>query len=103
MKIVVSEGYGGFHVSEDFCKYYNIPYETDEIVWRSCMSKEGITRKDPRLIEYIEKYGSQKASGRYNNLVVKNIPDGTAYRICEYDGSEYIEYRDEIEWETAEG
>lgn len=99
MKIIISEGYGGFHVSEDFCKYYNIPYER---VCDSCRPEEDITRKDPRLIEYIEKYGGQKASGRYNNLVVKTIPNGTAYRICEYDGSEYIEYRDEIEWEIAE-
>lgn len=54
------------------------------------------------MIEYIEKFGTEKASGRYAHLVVIDIPKGTAYRIEEYDGFEYIECRDEIEWEIAE-
>lgn len=99
MKIVINEAYGLFEMSEDFYKHYNIP----------CIYKYGIrcptekiTRKDKRLIEYIEQYGSQKASGGFSRLKLVDIPNGTAYRICEYDGAEYIEYRDKLKWEIAE-
>lgn len=99
MKIVINKAYGGWHVSKDFCQHYNIPYKEQ---YGFCYPEENITKKDQRLIEYIKKFGSKKASGQFSNLVVVNIPKGKAYRIEEYDGYEYIEYRDEIEWEIAE-
>ena len=97
MKIVINESYGGFRVSENFCKYYNIPYDK-----RNLAPKEPITRKDKRLIRYIETYGSDAASSSFSRLVVREIPNGKAYRISEYDGYEDIEYRDDIDWEIAE-
>ena len=100
MKIVINAAHGGFHVSEDFLKHYNIPYEMND--FNIPVPKETITRTDKRLIEYIKTHGSKAASSRLSNLVVKKIPAGTAYRISEYDGYEYIEYRDEIEWQIAE-
>lgn len=99
MKVVINKAYGGWHVSTDFCRHYNIPYSEKYGV--NC-PKVKITRKDERLIEYIEKFGSEKASGKFSHLEVVDIPNGTAYRICNYDGAEYIEYRDEIIWEIAE-
>jgi hypothetical protein len=101
MKIVISKSYGGFWVSEAFLKHYKIPYKLDEL-FKQPRPKENITRTDRRLIKYIETYGSEAASGKFSNLVVKTIPAGTAYRICNYDSYEYIEYRDEIKWEIAE-
>lgn len=98
MKIVINNDYGGWSVSESFLQYYDIPYTKE---WGRCFPKENISNKDPRLIEYIEKFGTKMASGKFAHLTIVDIPDGTAYRICEYDGSEYIEYRDEIEWEIA--
>ena len=97
MKIVINQAYGGWRVSKGFCEYHNIPYK---INMEMCFA-EGVSNKDKRLIAYIETFGSQAASDKYANLVVVDIPDGTAYRICDYDGYEYIEYRDEIEWEIA--
>lgn len=99
MKIVVNRNYGTFEMSEDFYEHYNIPY-TYKYGIRCPI--ENISRKDKRLIEYIEQYGSQKASGGFSHLKVVDIPNGTAYRICDYDGAEYIEYRDKIKWEIAE-
>lgn len=98
MKIVINKCYGGFGVSKDFCKDYNIPVKEGGYSFRP---KEEISRTDPRLIEYIEKYGSEKASGWCASLCVEEIPKGTAYRIREYDGYESIEYCDEVDWEIA--
>ena len=53
MKIVINESYGCFHVSEQFCKHYNIPYDVDGI-FGVVTPKESITRTDKRLIEYIK-------------------------------------------------
>lgn len=100
VKIVINESYGGFHVSENFCKYYNIPYEDGNFDF--VIPKEPITRKDKRLIRYIETYGSDAASSIFSRLVVREITNGKAYRISEYDGYEDIEYRDDIDWEIAE-
>ena len=58
-------------------------------------------RADPVLIQVIEELGSEKASGRCANLVIEDIPSGTAYRITEYDGYESLETREDIEWRIA--
>ena len=102
MKIVINACFGGFSVSENFLKEYNIPYEKSK--WGSIYPKEGEDidyRTDPRLIEYIEKHGSEMASGSSSYLVVEEIPKGTAFMIDEYDGNESIMYRDEMSWMIA--
>lgn len=102
MKIVINACYGGFEVSEEFYKEYNIPYEKRD--WGTTYTTLPWTencRTDSRLIEFIEKYGSEKASGGCANLVVEEIPKGTLYRIDEYDGYESVEIRDETDWEIA--
>ena len=100
MKIVINECFGGFEVSENFFKAYNIPYEKSK--WGSIYPTTEINyRTDPRLIEYIEKYGSEMASGSCAYLVVEEIPKGTAYIIDEYDGNESIVIRDEVQWNIA--
>ena len=101
MKIVINESYGGFRVSEQFCKHYNIPYDVDSISG-VVTPKESITRTDKRLIEYIKKYGSNAASSSFSRLVVREVTNGEAYRISVYDGYEDIEYIDDIDWEIAE-
>ena len=100
MKIVINACFGGFSVSENFFKEYNIPYEKSR--WGSVYPKTEIDyRTDPRLIEYIEKYGSEKASGSCAHLIVQEVPKGTAFMIDEYDGNESIMYRDEMPWMIA--
>lgn len=92
MKVVINKCYGGFSVSENFLKHYNIPLN----------QLYSISRYDERLIEYIEVYGCVAASGKFAHLVVEDIPSGSYYRINEYDGYESIQYREEIEWLIAE-
>lgn len=46
-------------------------------------------REDPILIEVVEELG-EKASGRFGNLKVVEIPDDLEYVIDEYDGIETL-------------
>lgn len=46
-------------------------------------------REDPVLIEVVEELG-EKASGRFGNLKVVEIPDDLDYVIDEYDGIETL-------------
>ena len=39
--------------------------------------------------------------GGFNQITIEWIPKGTAFRICQYDGNEYVEFRDEIPWNIA--
>ncbi len=92
MKIVINNCYGGFGVSDKFLEHYGIARNM------GC----DIDRQDERLIEYIETYGSKAASDSFAHLVIEEVPSGTYYRICEYDGLEWIECRDEINWLVAD-
>jgi hypothetical protein len=55
--------------------------------------------------ENIEVYCAEKYPGAYlggsDGLYVAWLPQGTAFRIHEYDGSETVEIRDEVKWEIA--
>jgi hypothetical protein len=57
-------------------------------------------RADPALVQVIEELG-KKANGSGAELMIRDIPEGTRYRIHEYDGSERIITFDEQDWLTA--
>ena len=76
---------------------------TEKIDSEHCVYYRGDNiRNDLDLIAMIEEFGSEKCSGRYAELEIEDVPSGTYYRIGEYDGIEYIEYRDDIDWLVAE-
>lgn len=56
-----------------------------------CLYLDDTYRKDLILIEVVEELGD-KASGRFGNLKVAEIPDNSFYKIAEYDGIETIYY-----------
>ena len=65
-------------------------------------SDDDIKRNDPALIQVVEELG-EKASGRCSKLVIKEVENGRYFKINEYDGMEYIEYRDiDDNWMLAE-
>lgn len=104
MKIVINDSYGGFTISEDALKYMGVPYRNDwgyivPIAYQWLGSLE--CRTNEKLIEFIEKFGSESAGGSFSNLVIKEVPKGTLFRIQEYDGSEWVETADEIDWWKA--
>jgi hypothetical protein len=53
----------------------------------------------------IEKYCGEQYPNAYlgglDGLYVAWLPEGTAFRIHEYDGSESVEIRDAVRWEIA--
>lgn len=84
MKIVINDCYGGFGLSEEAEELY---------VQKKNISgplRGDILRNDSVLVEVVETLGD-KASGKYSELTVVEIPDDvTDWRIEEYDGWEHI-------------
>lgn len=99
MKLVINTGYSDFEISKRFYDYYNIPCVIFGGICRATEPWTDDFRKDPRLIEYIEKFGSKAASGNYSNLEVVEIPKGTKYFI---DNREGIVTEDDIAWKVAD-
>ena len=68
---------------------------------------------DPTLIELVENQKIQEAvdyceskwegeySGGVQDLRVVWVPEGTKFQIVEYDGSESIEFLEDVNWITA--
>ena len=69
---------------------------------------------DPAVVEMVEKgmykeieeycesvYGEQRSFYGAEDLKIEWIPIGCEFRIDEYDGSEYIEYKDQLDWQVA--
>ena len=69
---------------------------------------------DPTLVDMVEREVSGEAIEAYvtakhpdtycggaDDLTIQWLPVGTAFRIHEYDGSESVEIRDDIEWNIA--
>lgn len=56
-----------------------------------------VVRHDPVLVRVVEELG-ERAFGPYSALRIVELPDGTEYRIDEYDGLESVETRDSYVW-----
>lgn len=67
---------------------------------RCTLSDNGFLRDDPYLVRVVEELG-EAANGRCAKLEIRDIPDGSKYRIDEYDGNERVMLQDEYEWSVA--
>ena len=68
---------------------------------------------DPAIVDFVEKEQSEELQvyvtlkypgiydGGMDGLQVQWIPEGVFFRVNEYDGSESIEIRDEVNWLQA--
>jgi hypothetical protein len=107
-KLVINTNYGGFGLSEVAIKraqeISNDPNWGGVRFTGNRLYDEHITlavpRTDPILVQVVEELGRQ-ASGKYSTLEVVDVPPGSKYRIQEYDGMEWIEYPEDIEWAIA--
>lgn len=77
MKIVINKCYGGFDLSDKALKMLGVKYSWD------------IARNDPKLVEAVEKLGTE-ANGMCAALKVVEIPDDVEWDIEEYDGIEWV-------------
>jgi len=84
MKIVYNACFGGFGLSDEaFDKYKKI--KGDDAV----KYNRDIPRDCHALISIVEEMGD-KASDRYAQLEIQEIPDGAQWEIDEYDGTEQV-------------
>jgi hypothetical protein len=120
-KIVYNECYGGFGLSQAGVRRYlelkGVPF-TEESTESSFhvgefrigtsvtgeseyFSKYDIKdRADPILVQVVEELGDA-ANGSCAELCIRELAPGTRYMLREYDGSEWIETEDEMEWSIA--
>jgi len=92
-KIVINTCYGGFGLSpEAFARYRELG-GLEEYEW-------DIKRTDPCLIQAVEEF-AEKAWGNHAELEIQELSSGTKYVLREYDGIEWLETIDSIEWEVA--
>lgn len=61
----------------------------NEAYSKATLSPRDLDRADPFLVQAVEQLGD-KANGRFAELKVVDIPDGTDYTIEEYDGAEWV-------------
>ncbi len=83
MKIVINATYGGFGLSSEALREYNVRVGTN-LSWDT-----SISRNDPLLIEIVERLG-KAANGEFAELKIVEIPDGVDWEIEEYDGNEWV-------------
>jgi phage major head subunit gpT-like protein len=57
-------------------------------------------RADPILAQVVEELG-EAANGDCAELCIRELEPGTKYRIQEYDGSEWVETPEDINWQVA--
>ena len=88
--VVINVGYGSFSLTDKMCRELGISDPRP--------SMEELPRHDKRLVELVRaEHDSVKYVAETITLVVKEIV-GNKYRICEYDGHEWIETPDNIKW-----
>lgn len=89
-KVVYNACYGGFGLSGAAKARYRELAGHDYDEWEGA-------RHDPLLVQVVEEMG-RGANGECSRLKIASIPDGSKYRIDEYDGQESVETPDSYEW-----
>jgi hypothetical protein len=92
-KIVYNNCFGGFGLSEAAWKRYVELGGKARDYW-------DVSRADPILVQVVEELG-EDANTRFSELAIADIPEGTKYRIDEYDGSESVMTVDDYNWSVA--
>lgn len=98
VKIVYNSCFGGFSLSPEAVRMGKRMSDSED--WNETDEKYGFfggPRHDATLVKVVEELG-EKANGDCASLRICELPDGTEYRIDEYDGSESVETRDSYDW-----
>lgn len=114
-KVVYNTTYGGFSLSRaailrareisgnsNWGAYSiagDIHPETGDRLDKDYGNLDGVARHDPVLVQVVEELG--ESASNWSELGMVEIPDGSLYRICSYDGLEWVETPDSIEWVSA--
>lgn len=99
--ILINKCYGGFSFSDDFLKFLeekHPEYFTDKD--KPYYFFEAMSHRDnPDVIQLFQEKGSKWCSGKYSDLVLKQIPNNVSdyVYVGEYDGYESLN----IDWKKA--
>jgi len=98
-KIVYNGCYGGFGLSDKAVARY---WELKGLPVHDAFTRFDIEddRADPILVQVVEELG-EDAGDVFSYLQIREIPEGTLYRIDEYDGKETVMTQDEYTWKVA--
>jgi hypothetical protein len=108
-KVVYTADYGGFGLSHEAIARYSelkdLGLTRIEGHWSypdgEWFYDREITRHDSVLAQVVEELG-READGPFAELCIREVPDGSRYRIQEYDGFESVILESEEEWCVAE-
>ena len=99
-KVVYNADYGGFGLSDvaiaRYAELKGLILNTEEY-----FEKDSIPRHDSCLVQVVEELGKDVDTD-YSDLRIREVPDGSRYRIHEYDGFESVILELEEEWCVAE-
>lgn len=98
-KVVYNADYGGFGLSDAAVARY-IELKGFVLNREEYLEKYLIPRHDPCLVQVVEELGTNVDTA-YSKLRIREVPDGSRYRIHEYDGFESVILESEEEWCVA--
>ena len=98
-KIVYNGCYGGFELSDKAVARY-LELKGLQVPDKFSLFELEIDRADPILVQVVEELGGE-ADTVFSNLQIRELPEGTLYRIDEYDGMETVMTQDEYTWRVA--
>jgi hypothetical protein len=81
--------------------WYTWNYDTPEILFDPAIVKLVENKKWAELDTYVTLKYPEIYKGGMSDLEVEWIPEGTLFKVNEYDGSESIEYKENDHWMVA--
>lgn len=93
--VMYSPGFGAGWYSWNHIQYGN------ELVFDPVLANYILEDKKEEARSYVAMRFPDAYSGGLDDLTVKWIPVGTAFRIHEYDGSESVEVKEDLDWMVA--
>lgn len=81
--------------------WYTWNYDTPEILFDPAIVKFVENKKWAELDTYVTLKYPEIYKGGMTDLEVEWIPEGTLFKVNEYDGSESIEYKENDHWMVA--
>ena len=113
MRVLINSCWGGFNISEAGAFRLmqlgmGVEVEYDEWVYDKVTYREAyvhlpndVKRHDARLLQCFDELGQAMAGSSCELKAVEVWPDdggSVRYRVCDYDGREWVETPDSIEW-----
>lgn len=101
MEKVIKDGKVGVLVSPGFGAGFSTWGYPMEAIFDPTLIELVENQKIQEAVDYCESTWKGEYSGGVQDLVVFWVPEGTKFQIVEYDGSESIEFLEDVNWITA--